>query len=75
MDYMTKAEVDTLWDWQRRAGARSVKFAVWPTQMGLNPDYDACSANDLPMKFTEAMPLGVSGVKRDAPLSTGGIWG
>lgn len=31
MGHLTRSEVDTLWDFQRRAGARSVKFGAWPT--------------------------------------------
>jgi hypothetical protein len=29
--YLTRAQVEVLWNFQRKTGARSVKFGAWPT--------------------------------------------
>lgn len=39
---------------------------------GFAPDLTACGSGDSPMAFTPAMPLGASGIKRSAPLGSGG---
>ena len=66
--------MEELWSFQRRAAARSVKFAAWPTNVGFNPDVSACTAADVPMLFTAAAPLGISGVKSSAVLSSDGLY-
>jgi hypothetical protein len=74
MGTLTAAQIEQLWAYQRATGARSVKFGAWPTNVGVNVDVTACSSADTPMRFTAAMPLGASGVKRTAPLSSLGLW-
>lgn len=34
MGHLNAAEVQTLWDFQRRTGARAVKFGVYPSVSG-----------------------------------------
>jgi hypothetical protein len=74
MGHLTKAEVETIWSFQRKTGARSVKFAAWPTNVGLDPNLDACSSAAAAARFTDAAPLGISGLRRDAPINLSGLW-
>jgi hypothetical protein len=56
------------------AGARSVKFGAWPTNVGIDVNTTACSSADVTMKFTAAVPLGASGILASAPLSSSGLY-
>jgi hypothetical protein len=71
---LNQAEVETLWDFQRRAGARSLKFRAWPLNVGFNTNTDACVTNDLPWRLTDAAPLNGTGIDGAAPLSGSGLW-
>jgi hypothetical protein len=71
---LTQAEVDTLWDYQRRAGARSLKFRAWPLNVGFNTNTDACVTNDLPWRLTAAAPLNGTGIDAAEQLSGSGLW-
>jgi len=74
LGHLNKTEVQTLWIYQRRTGARSVKFAAWPTNIGFNPNYDGCSSSTSTMAFNGNTPSGVSGVRVGAQLSTSGLY-
>jgi len=71
---LTQAEVETLWSYQRKTGARAVKFGGWSTNFGFNPDLAACGSPDQPMVFTANTPLGISGIKSTARLSSEGLY-
>ncbi|GBF97931.1 hypothetical protein Rsub_10604 [Raphidocelis subcapitata] len=74
MGAMNRAEVEELWAFQRATAARSVKFAAWPTNVGYSPDVSACTSDDVPLRFTAAAPLGISGIKSSAVLGSGGLY-
>lgn len=44
------------------------------TNFGMIADTASCRSTDDPMLFTNAAPLGISGVKRTAQLSPLGLW-
>ncbi|GBF97916.1 hypothetical protein Rsub_10589 [Raphidocelis subcapitata] len=73
MGAMNRAEVEELWAFQHATAARSVKFAAWPTNVGYLPDVSACTSDDVPMRFTAAAPLGISGIKSSAVLGSEGM--
>lgn len=74
LGHLNRAEVNVIWDYQNKTGARSVKFAAWPTNIGYNPDYLACGSGDATMTLTAAAPLGISGVRPGIQLSASGLW-
>ncbi len=74
MGHLTKAEVETIWSFQRKTGARSVKFAAWPTNIGFNPNYAGCSSDATTMRWAAAAPTGVSGVRLATTLSSSGLY-
>lgn len=43
---LNRTEVLTIWDYQRRTGARMLKFAAWPTNIGYTPNLGACNSGD-----------------------------
>jgi hypothetical protein len=70
-----QSEVETLWAFQRATAARSVKFAAWPTNVGYTPAPDTeCTSADVPMRFTAAAPLGISGIKSSAVMGSLGLY-
>ena len=71
---LTAAEVEALWDYQRRTGARSARWAAWPSTVGFAPNQAACAANAQALRFTAAAPLAGSGVPPDAALSSSGLY-
>ena len=73
MGHLTKAEVDTLWDYQRRTGARSVKFGAGPSTWGYNPLTNACSSQGT-FRFSPGAQMGASGLKPTAALSAAGLY-
>ena len=58
------------------AGARSVKFGAWPTNVGFAPNIGACGSAEAPMTFTAAAPVGTSGVvtSSTASLPSAGLY-
>ncbi|KAI8474659.1 MAG: hypothetical protein J3K34DRAFT_465487 [Monoraphidium minutum] len=74
MGHLTRAEVEAVWAFQRRAGARSVKWGAWPSNVGFVPDVAACSSAPAPMALLRAAPLTISGIKRAARLDAGGLY-
>ena len=74
MGYFNAADVETLWAYQRANGVRTVKFGAWPTNLGFGVDVAACTSDDMPMAFSHRAPLGVSGVKPTAVLSSAGLY-
>ena len=71
---LSAAQVNDLWAFQRAAGARSVKFAAWPTNVGFGPQYSACGSDPASLAFTDAMPLSGSGIRPTAPLDVDGLY-
>jgi hypothetical protein len=71
---LTQAEIDTVWDFQRRTGARSLKFGVWPTNVGL--DVAGCGGEAVPMQLTAAAaPIAnLSGTSTTAAMTSDGLW-
>ena len=74
MGVLSAAQVNDLWAFQRAAGARSVKFAAWPTNVGFNPDTAACTSASTDVAFTPDMPLAGSGIKPTAPVNMAGLY-
>lgn len=72
--HLTKAEVSVIWDYQKKTGARTVKFAAWPTTVGWDVDVTKCSAGAGTMRFTAAAPFGISGIRAGAQMSAAGIY-
>ncbi|KAI8465295.1 MAG: hypothetical protein J3K34DRAFT_461466 [Monoraphidium minutum] len=71
---MTKDEVDALWDFQRRSGARAVKWNAFQTGVGYTYA-GGCSSGPGEMEVSAgAAALGVSGVRPGARLDFNGIW-
>ena len=64
------SQVKDLWRYQKRTGARVVKFNAWPATIGLQPDETACSASAAAMRAApelrveSAKPLDASGLYR-----------
>jgi hypothetical protein len=72
---MNASEVATVWDFQRRTGARSVKFGASHMSAGFAaPASTACSSAAGALSLTADAPLGVSGVKATASPQYDGIW-
>jgi hypothetical protein len=72
---MTKAEIDTLWDFARRTGARSLHVNIWLGTIGYG-SYGTCTADQgSAMSFAAAAPAGVSGINfASAKLNYAGIY-
>jgi hypothetical protein len=70
---LSKAQAAELRDFQKRSGARALKFATDPAAVGMTAA--PCSRGDgsEAMRFTTSTPFGVSGVKADAVLGFSGI--
>ncbi|KAI8469258.1 MAG: hypothetical protein J3K34DRAFT_522256 [Monoraphidium minutum] len=78
---LTKAQVLELQDFQRRTGARALKFGSDPSAAGMaaaecarGAAAAAAAGGGEAMRLTTSAPLGVSGVKADAVLSFPDIW-
>lgn len=73
---MNKVEVKALWRYQRRTGARSVKFNAWPSTVGFEPDESFCTAAPAPMKFSSGSDekLAGLGAKLSSPLNATGLY-
>jgi hypothetical protein len=71
---LQKAEVETLWAYQRATGARSVKFGGWATNFGFDPDVASCTSADDALTLSPATPFGISGIKPGAKISGAGLY-
>jgi hypothetical protein len=74
MGQLNSTDVNVIWDYQRRTGARSVKFGAWSSNVGWNPNSAACAADDVPFTFTAQAPFGISGIRPGATLSGAGLY-
>jgi hypothetical protein len=74
MGQLNSTEVNVIWDYQRRTGARSVKFGAWSSNVGWNPNYAACASDDVSFAFTAQAPFGISGIRPGATLSGSGLY-
>ena len=72
---LTKDEVDTLWDYQRRTGARSAVWGAWLPSFGYAIVPGTCNDADVGLQFTPDAPLGGTGIPQDAAMSKAGLWG
>ena len=75
--HMLRAEVELLWDFQRRTGARVVKFAAWPSTIGFAPNLAGCSSDNSTARFSAGVTsatLGVSALRPTAALSLAGLY-
>jgi hypothetical protein len=72
---MTKAEIDILWDFARRTGARSLHVNIWLGTVGYGA-FGPCAADEgSAFSFTAATPVGVSGINLgSAKLNYAGIY-
>jgi hypothetical protein len=59
---MSKAQLDTLWGYQNRTGARTVKVNSWMISLGMDYTNQASSDGIDQFEFVTGAPLGVSGV-------------
>jgi hypothetical protein len=71
---MNKTEIDVLWQFQIRAGVRTVKVGAGNPELGY--DYSGtCGGGAEALTFTADAPVGISGVNlADAQLEFNGIW-
>lgn len=71
---LTAAEVETIWDYQRKTRARSAKWGAWIGTLGFMPAYDTCGGETQGLAFTPEAPLAGAGVPADAALTSAGLW-
>lgn len=71
---LSQAQIRELQDFQRRSGARALKFGAPPASLGMQAGACAAGKETEAMRFTSSTPYGVSGVRPDAVLSFQDIW-
>ena len=71
---LTQAEVNQIWDYQLKTGARSAKFGAWVSTIGYFPNFDACGSQTQSLQLTDAAPLGASGIISSAALTSEGLY-
>ncbi|KAI8471158.1 MAG: hypothetical protein J3K34DRAFT_520782 [Monoraphidium minutum] len=68
---LSAAQLSDLQDYQRRTGARVLKFDAAPEAFGMAAA--PCGSDDVTLRFTPATPFGVSGVRPGAALPARGL--